>query len=300
MQNGVQEAAAEWAYDPAYGLPVIQAHGLAWAMPTTRALLDNIRRFPLEASDVFVAAFPKSGTNWMQIMLANLYDDWGTCAITPHRRVPSIDYPTVITPDGTMEGYEKCIAAVPPRLMKTHLPARLMPDAWLHRRAKVIYLTRNPKDVCVSFYHQLKNAGVGFDVDFERWVRRFVEGRTIFGGWLDHVLGWRRLNESDGVLHLTYEALRANPVGEMRRVVRFLGKPVTEARFAGIVEAARFENMRSSGLAVQINAGGSSGKLMRDGSVGGWMKHLSPSQSALFDVQILPALTQAGLELPYA
>ncbi|MGE0385956.1 MAG: sulfotransferase domain-containing protein [Gammaproteobacteria bacterium] len=288
-------AKPECAFDPRYGMVVLDYDGIAWGPPTTVELVEAVKLFPCDSSDVLVTAFPKSGTNWMQIMLANLYDDWGTCAITPHRRVPQLEYDA---PD--FEGHAMSLAARPPRLMKCHLPADRMPHAWYTERSKVIYMARNPKDVCVSFRHQLQALGSQvFDGDWPSWVERFAAGRTIYGAWLDHVTGWRRLGPADGVLHVTYEAMRRDPAGTMRRVIEFIGKPVEPGRFERVVEAALFENMKASGLAEQINVGVKRDEFMRKGEVGDWKNWFTPAQSALFDTRIDAPLRAAGIALEY-
>lgn len=291
---GGATAVPECAYDSEYGMVVLNYDGLAWGPPTTVDLVERVKDFPLDASDVVVGGFPKSGTNWLQIMLANLYDDWGTCAITEHRRVPQLEY---MAP--TMAGYETSIAADPPRLMKSHLPADRMPRAWRENRAKVIYLIRNPKDVCVSFYHQLASFLQGPDADWDLWVRRFAEGKTIYGPWLDHVLGWHRLGEADGVLNVVYEDMRAQPLAVMRKVVAFLGRPVEDAALTKVVEAAEFDTMKGSALVQQINVGGSREQFMRSGKVGDWRSRFTDAQSAYLDEKIIRPLERAGIYLDF-
>lgn len=41
------------------------------------------------------------------------------------------------------------------RYIKTHLPFDLLPNEILNgeRSPKIVYVARNPKDVCVSYYH---------------------------------------------------------------------------------------------------------------------------------------------------
>lgn len=51
-------------------------------------------------------------------------------------------------------GYE-IVAAIPastPRFIKTHFPLSMLPGI-LDIGCKIIYVARNPKDVCVSWYH---------------------------------------------------------------------------------------------------------------------------------------------------
>ena len=43
-----------------------------------------------------------------------------------------------------------------PRVIKSHLPFEMLPPNLLDT-CKVIFVSRNPKDTCVSFYHHSKN-----------------------------------------------------------------------------------------------------------------------------------------------
>ena len=289
---------ADCAFDPEFGMKVLRHDGMAWGWPTSRELVDKVKTFPCDASDVMVLAYPKSGTNWMQIMLANLYDDWGTCAITEQRRVPQLEYQAP-----GFEGYEMSLEARPPRLMKCHLPADRMPTLWhqpMHR-SKIICMTRNPKDVCVSFRHQLQAPFLEFDDDWNFWFRRFVDGKTIYGSWLAHTLGWHKYGEHDGVLHVSYEETRRDQVAVMKKVIAFIGKPVDAQRFADVMEKSRFENMKDSEFQDQINFASEAqrARFMRKGVVADWKNWFTVAQNEEFDEKIVKPLEAAGIHLDY-
>lgn len=60
-----------------------------------------------------------------------------------------------------------------------------------HSPAKYIYITRNPKDVAVSFYHHMNHTHhLTFNLDWNEYFESFLKGDVLFGSWFDHVLEW--------------------------------------------------------------------------------------------------------------
>ena len=61
-------------------------------------------------------------------------------------RVPFIEFPC--------PGIAAIKQLPSPRIIKTHLPLQLLPPSVLQTPSvKIIYVTRNPRDVAVSLYH---------------------------------------------------------------------------------------------------------------------------------------------------
>lgn len=286
-------ATADCPFNPRYGMRVLEYDGIAWGPPTTIELVEAVKDFPLDARDVLVTGFPKSGTNWMQIMLANLWDDWGHHVLTGSRRVPSIEF----IGDGT-DGYDIAISSEPPRLMKNHLDASRMPDNWMSSGAKVVYMTRNPFDVCPSFFRQLQIPALEFESDWDAWVDRFIKGDTLYGGWANHVRGWQACGADENVYHLSYEELSHDPYGEMRKVVDFLGKPFNQARFDEVVTSALRENMDASGYSDQITVLKETLKFYRGaGEAGKGRSKFTPAQAERFERELITPLQEAGVQI---
>ena len=67
------------------------------------------------------------------------------------------------------------------RFIKTHLPFKLLPPSVMEKKAKVVYIARNPKDVIVSYYHLNKLYRTqGFVNDFETFFDYFTNDLSEF------------------------------------------------------------------------------------------------------------------------
>lgn len=62
------------------------------------------------------------------------------------------------------------------RFIKTHLPMKIMPRGVMEVGAKCIYVARNPKDMCVSWFHMQKSfPGMAYTGDFESFSKYFMD-----------------------------------------------------------------------------------------------------------------------------
>jgi hypothetical protein len=76
----------------------------------------------------------------------------------------------------------------------------------------------------------------------------------VTGSWLENVAGW--MNEGTHPLLLVkYENLCARPINELRRVLKFLGRPVLHKQLHRAVRHTSFEGRPSSATVNPINGG---------------------------------------------
>lgn len=165
--------------------------------------------------DVFIVSYPKCGTTWMQHIVYAIYND----GIPPKdmddfmRRAPFLE----LLGTAAVESMPR------PGAIKTHLPYSLQPQS---PEAKYIYVTRNPYDCCVSFYHHTKSfpAYRFAQEPFDKFFDMFVEGKVDFGDYFDHQISWYDHRNDDNVLVITYEELKIDPRAGILKIADFLGE----------------------------------------------------------------------------
>ncbi|XP_022704406.1 sulfotransferase 1C2-like isoform X1 [Varroa jacobsoni] len=191
---------------------------------------------PLD-SDIFICTFPKCGTNWTKRIVQLLID-------RESRTGEVADY-----------GLSKCflemagasvISSQPePRIVTSHLYFKEIP--W-NPNTKYIYVLRNPKDCCVSYFHHTKRTKV---YDYENgtltdYVTTFLNGETSFGSYFEHFRQWYAQKDRPNVLFLTYENMKQDPVKEIQKIIAFLGLPCPELRDPS---SAKFQHvLKESGI----------------------------------------------------
>ncbi|GBM55507.1 Sulfotransferase family cytosolic 1B member 1, partial [Araneus ventricosus] len=114
-----------------------------------------------------------------------------------------------------------------PGTIKFHLPFHMTP--W-SPEAKYIFVARNPKDCCVSFYHHTKNASAyGFaDGEFGDFLELFINGETDFGDYFDTTLSWWERRNDPNVLFITYEELKQDTEKNVLKIASFIGSEYKE------------------------------------------------------------------------
>lgn len=163
--------------------------------------------------DLFVATFPKCGTTWSQHILMLIICEGKPVAEAKDffKRTPFLE----------MGGLDAVVNMPRPGVIKTHFPYDYTP---ISPSAKYIYVARNPKDTCVSLFHHVRNfPGYQFqDGKFEDFFEVFNSGQTEWGDYCDHLLGWYKHKDDPNVLYITYESIKADHAGLVKRMATFI------------------------------------------------------------------------------
>jgi len=259
----------------------------------------------MTAGGVFwIASYPKSGNTWVRCLIASLLSQGDA---------PDLNQLGTICPNGATRDWVEEVLGIPtddlipselveariaayhlwggqwtgPRCLKVHdgYDPRLFPP---EATAGVVYIARDPRDVAPSWGHHMDRT---LDAAIEVMGRvDFTAGRSTtgrhpqtpqaFGSWSSHAASW--LDGGAGpLLLLQYEALLADPLGQIPRLAAFLGIPADAQAIGRAASACGFDALRSNEEAAGfVERPKHANRFFRQGRAGAWRQGLSPAQAA--------------------
>lgn len=240
---------------------------------SARVLLDQEpvgRRMNTDPDDVFLVSYPKSGNTWLRFMIGNLaFPETEATFANIESLVPSI-----------YVNHDRRLSQLPrPRILKSH-------ESFVPWYGSVIYVVRDPRDICVSYYHYLikyRELPEGYPI--ERFVPQFLRGEIDwqYGAWGDHVMSWLTMRQDhSNFMMLRYEDLLENPRGELARIASFLRIPATLERLERAINLSSASRMRElerhqSHLWVSTRKSRQDMPFVRSARAGDWKGALKPS-----------------------
>uniref|UniRef100_A0A3Q0RC32 Sulfotransferase n=1 Tax=Amphilophus citrinellus TaxID=61819 RepID=A0A3Q0RC32_AMPCI len=262
----------------------------------TQESLEYAVKFPFRDTDILIVSYPKSGTTWMQeiVTLIHTRGDPGLSQTVENwKRAPWLEH---YYSSALLEASSATV-----RVITTHLPHHLLRPTLQNSKAKIIYVSRNPKDVVVSFYHFHKMANfLPKPHSFPEFLTRFLESTVPFGSWFDHIKGWTSQINSN-LLHVTYEEMSLDLHGTIKRISSFLQCPLVEDEVNNCVKHSSFSNMKDSKM---INytlvpneiMDHSKGCFMRKGKVGDWKNTFTEEENKQFESVFTSKMQNCPLE----
>lgn len=255
---------------------------------------------------IWLASYPKSGNTWLRIFLAAYATDGpvsinhlplfvGASDVQPGAFQAVSLWPTdeiPLTYQVAMRGAAllQLVARSPmqPAFIKTHwrnimawgIPA--IPEMLTH---KAVYLTRDPRDVCVSL---ARHNGTEVEKQVEVLLtpnaavhggEKSRYGKTLFsamGSWAEHVESWQRTDFP--CHHVRYEDMVAEPVRTFTEILKFLAIwDVDKNRVQRAVKNTGFKRLQAQEQAEGFleNRGQ---VFFKNGKPGGWADVLTEDQ----------------------
>ncbi|XP_017122706.1 sulfotransferase 1 family member D1-like [Drosophila elegans] len=267
-------------------------------------LAGRIDAFETRESDVFVVTFMKSGTTWMQelawLLLNDLDYERAKSSYLFHRS-PFLEY-SAFNPVVAIDSVAMCNQIQDnSRLIKSHLPAQLLPrEIWKHGR-KIIYVARNPKDVVVSSYHQMK--GMHFsEGSLDDFVDYFIADKIMYTSYWAHIIDFYKMRNEENVFFVTYEDMSRDLQDVVKRLSRFLNcKDLSNSEMIKLLNHLSFKNIKESkfgnptGFIKTLRKTTDDFEFMRRGIVGSYKDELNLEHKDKIDKWTMSVLEEHGL-----
>jgi aryl sulfotransferase len=250
--------------------------------------------------DIVISTYAKSGTTWMQQIVAQLLFD-GSADLAVAEMSPWLDLR--VPPKAVKLPLVE--AQTHRRFMKTHLPVDALRFS---ARAKYIYIGRDGRDVVWSLHNHHANANatwyaalndtpgrVGPAIEpppddvrqyWRDWLDR--DGHPFWPFW-ENVRSWWAIRALPNVKLVHFSDLKRDMAREIRGIASFLGIPIREERWPAILEHCSFEWMKRNATQSVPLAGAfwdaGAEVFIHKGVNGRWRDVLTPAESAEYEAR---------------
>ncbi len=248
--------------------------------------------------DVVIATYAKSGTTWMQQIVAQLLFD-ADPGVAVAEMSPWVDLrvPPKAVKLPLLE------AQTHRRFMKTHLPVDALRFA---PQAKYLYVGRDGRDVVWSMYNHHVNANQSWydalndtpgrvgppigppPADIRQYWREWFDrdGHPFWPFW-ENVRSWWAIRDLPNVKFVHFADLKKDMAGEIRGIADFLDIDIDEARWDDILTHCSFEWMKKNATKT-VPLGGAfwdagAEVFINKGVNGRWTESLTPAEAAAYE-----------------
>jgi hypothetical protein len=247
--------------------------------------------------DICFTGYPKSGSTWLSYILLLLTRNGETPSDETlrsclHWVASSFTYP---------RSRDELEALPSPRIFKSHMPYHMaFGGNPTEVPCKYIYIARNPRDVCVSyFYFESDKSWAGnYNGPWEHWLKMFLDGKVQRGDWYDHVLSWWQHRDADNILFIRYEDLREDFEATVTGIAKFLDIPLSQELLAKIKEKTSFQIMKQHEFSNMHDIEELT-DFYRKGRVGSWKDLFTVAQNEYFDAVYQDRMKGSGLDFKF-
>jgi len=250
---------------------------------------DHSALYPtIRPSDVFLCAYPKSGTHWLAFLLGHILEnDQGQTIDLKSIDTFVPDVNLIYTKRGSLTQYDNFSN---PRFFRCHA-------AYDPNLPRVIYVIRDPRDVLLSYWHYQKF----LSKDFSQTLTDYLRGDDFWPcRWDDHVSSWllpqTNLNRHPNLLVVKYERLHQDTADVLREVLNFCAINATGDAIARAVERSSFHRMQAmeKKFGVHGKNGHESESFVRKGKTGSWREEMSDPDAQIITEKYGAVMRQVG------
>ena len=215
--------------------------------------------FEFREDDIIIATYAKTGTTWMQQIIAQLLfdgeEDLEVADMSPWMdlRVPPKEIKLPLVEAQTHR-----------RFVKTHLPV----DALVFsEKAKYVYVGRDGRDVLLSMHNHHTTANATWYEALNDTPGRVgppIEKPSssiaqYYHDWLDHnghpwwpfwenIRSWWALRNLPNVYLVHFANLKSDMPGEIRKIAKFLEIPINEDKWESMLLHCSFDYMKANAI----------------------------------------------------
>ena len=179
-------------------------------------------------------------------------------------------------------------------IVKSHFPFSYGLDSSKYK--KVIYIIRNPKDVAGSYYRYLGYHG--YQGDFSKFLEDWLAGRIWPSSWREHIVSWIGIGSDKIPVDLClikYEDLISDTIGQINRVVTFLGIMKDKETIIKAIETASPDNMRKKEqMRIRTREGDPGMKFIGEAKSGSWKNKLTKDQALMIEECLSKEMKEFG------
>ncbi|KAG5669587.1 hypothetical protein PVAND_017474 [Polypedilum vanderplanki] len=210
--------------------------------------IDKLKDFELFEDDVLLCGYMRSGTTMMQEMIwliLNNFDFDRAKNVIRSERFPNFEGYDNRQKVSGITNYRKLEEFSRPRTFKTHCPIQFLPTQLYSVKPKIIYISRDVKDVVISMFYYLKDMFNETQMNFKEFLEKFMNDEILFTPYRQHLSGFKNL-EYENILYLTYELVNKNIDEAIEKVGKFLEKKVFEENKEKLKKYLKFESMKNN------------------------------------------------------
>ena len=227
--------------------------------------------------DAFLISYPKSGRTWLRYLLSCYFAHAGTVDFEPDLRTTFRVLPNF---DRDRERGLPAFVGKRPGLPLIAVSHRSFNARFFGKRP-LIFLVRDPRDVCVSAYFHETRHKHRFDGDITAFIEDKERGIPAI---IDYHNGWATQVARGPSLVISYEEMSRDTTATVTRILEFLGLPVHEEALKSAIEKAKFDQMKKDEKKTGIpghdyDRTDDDSLRVRKGKVGGYEEYLSAADA---------------------
>ncbi|XP_052081696.1 sulfotransferase 1B1-like [Mytilus californianus] len=253
----------------------------------------DIKEFPSRDDDILICTAPKTGTHWVHEII---------CMLVDHTTEYNSRAATLKIHLDFMTDFQLLEAENRRRILHSHLPWSFLPSKHIDKKAKVVYVNRNPKDRHVSQYNWLKEMnGVPPNWTWKQYYEDVVINDTLLTGWFNYTKEMTNAARNNKNVHgVLFEDLKLRPIETIKQLAEFLEVPFDDQFIAEVADKNVFQKLKDhkQDATVALSREYKS-VLFRKGEIGDWKNWFSVSQNEQFDVMYRKEMEGVEVDFTY-